>query len=57
MEINTQPAATAEPKGYASPSKQYSVEDVDPYGAISSSDYVPDYLGIERLGPVTIICG
>lgn len=51
MEIDTQPQNTK------TPSKQYSVEDVDPYGSISGSDYVPDYLGIDRLGPVTIICG
>lgn len=51
MEIDTQPQNTK------TPSKQYSVEDVDPYGSISGVDYVPGYLGIERLGPVTIICG
>lgn len=35
----------------------FDVSDIDPYSSISSSDYVPDYLGINKLGPVTIICG
>jgi septin family protein len=33
------------------------VSDIDPYSSISQSDYIPKYLGIDKLGPVTIICG
>lgn len=33
------------------------VKDIDPYSTITSGDYIPNYLGIGKLGPVTIICG
>lgn len=39
--------------------KKYIVKDIDPYSTISGkpSEYIPDYLGIKSLGPVTIVCG
>lgn len=33
------------------------VEDINPYSSINNDDYCPDFLGIGKLGPVTIICG
>lgn len=38
-------------------SKQYAIEDIDPYSTINKNDYVPNYLGFDKLGPVLIICG
>jgi len=38
-------------------SKQYNIDDIDPYSTITKNDYVPEYLGFDKLGPVLIICG
>jgi hypothetical protein len=35
----------------------YEIEDIDPYSSVNKSDYVNNYLGFDKLGPVLIICG
>lgn len=39
--------------------EKYIVRDIDPYHNIikKKESYIPEYLGLKKLGPVTIICG
>lgn len=36
---------------------KYDINDIDPYSTISTNDYINEYLGFDKLGPCTIICG